>query len=127
MLAFLTYVCTSELQEVYLYSRSHNPFEAEKKVKKQNKTLVLYGPFIRQAACQQAFHEISLFWPGGHHDPRKYRKSEESEAPASTVGGLEGKVIQECLLLLCASLFQYARSPTERELLVRPVSFISYK
>ena len=36
-LALLTYVCTSELQEVYLCSRSHNSFEAERKVKK-NKT-----------------------------------------------------------------------------------------
>ena len=41
-------------------------------------------------------------------------KSEESGAPASTVGGLEGEVVQECLLLLCASLFQHASSPTER-------------
>ena len=41
-------------------------------------------------------------------------KSEESGAQASTVGGFEGEVVQECLLLLCASLFQYASSPTER-------------
>ena len=41
-------------------------------------------------------------------------KSEEFGAPASTVGGLEGEAVQECLLLLCASLFQYASFPTER-------------